>query len=614
MTGDQFERHLQALLDGQPLSDPRNPHDAVDLPEPLRMFDALARAHRIALFGTDVAPDRPVTRWGHLEIRNEIGRGASGTVYRAWDPRLAREVALKLLASDSQTEAALEEGRLLARLNDPYIVRVFGADAHDGVSGVWMELLEGDTLEHVLARDGVYGAEESAVVGMDLARAVASVHAAGLLHRDIKARNVLRERGGRVVLMDLGAGRSATDIAQGSETGTPMYMAPELFDGQPASVRSDVYSLGVLLYHLLTNRFPVRGRDLEQLRAEHHSASREPLLIVRTNLPSDLVSAVERACHPDPSARFGSALELYAALSDAMQTMTRRTLVGSTLSRALRRRKHDALAVLALLLVTLGGTWAAWETEAGRVTRRWLGWQVGPRSTLYLTTNGGMIVVRGTRAAIVAGNPTTASPIAASADLGVLTMVGMAPWTAGARYRLDGTPVAPPPTINAGLCCLYDGTTDGRFNYVVRQDSTLLEPADSRPLAPPALYRFERDWSDPRLQFLVAPDGMYFGVTYSAHADSFWLTRQIQDEAVIEQWSHRGQHLATPVRVPAAVFAGIAADPSDGTLWVTRQQLGGSRFQLANYDTSGQLLGTLDLERLSDVGASGAEFAWVQQP
>jgi hypothetical protein len=95
---EHLERAIQALLDGQPLP------AAVDasgngaaVPEPLCVVDAIARAHRTAIFGTDIALDRPVaSRWGHLEIRGEIGRGASGTVYRAWDPKLAREVALKL--------------------------------------------------------------------------------------------------------------------------------------------------------------------------------------------------------------------------------------------------------------------------------------------------------------------------------------------------------------------------------------------------------------------------------------------------------------------------------------------------------------------------------------
>lgn len=189
-------------------------------------------------------------------------------MYRAWDTRLAREVALKLLAPDAASgDAALEEGRLLARLNHPHIVRVFGADGHDGIAGIWMELLEGESLDAVLARDGVFGPEETLLIGLDLARALSAVHSAGLLHRDVKARNVLRERGGRVVLMDLGAGRIADKTAQGSdETGTPMYMAPEVLAGGSATVGSDIYCLGVLLYRILTATYPVVATDLAQLR------------------------------------------------------------------------------------------------------------------------------------------------------------------------------------------------------------------------------------------------------------------------------------------------------------------------------------------------------------
>src|SRR6185503_16183965 len=200
---EHVERAIQALLDGVSLPDA--------VPEPLCVVDAIARAHRTAIFGADISPDRPVaSRWGHLEIRGEIGRGASGTVYRAWDPKLAREVALKLLAPDAlESSDALAEGQLLARLNHPHIVRVFGADEHDGASGLWMELLEGETLDEMLARDGVFGPEEALLIGLDVARALSAVHAAGLLHRDVKARNVLREISGRIVLMDLGAGRLA---------------------------------------------------------------------------------------------------------------------------------------------------------------------------------------------------------------------------------------------------------------------------------------------------------------------------------------------------------------------------------------------------------------------
>jgi hypothetical protein len=232
-----------------------------------------------------------------------------------------------------------------------------------------------------------------------------------------------------------------------------------------------------------------------------------------------------------------------------------------------------------------------------------------------MTTNGGIAIIRGNRALLVAGNPTTASALAASADLGVLTVAGLPPWTSGARFRLDGAPLAPPPTINEGFCCTFDGTTDGQFNYSVRQDSTLLEPAGSRPLAPPGIYRFERDWSRPQLLFAVAAEGIYYGITFDRHTDSFWLTRRARNEAVIEQWSRDGRHLSTPVRVPAAVFTGIAADPLDASLWVSRQQFAGTgRERLENYDASGRLLAIVDITGLAgDWLSSGAEFAWIDQ-
>jgi serine/threonine-protein kinase len=180
--------------------------------------------HRLALFGCEAIPEPAIAqRWGHLEIRAEVGRGASGTVFRAWDARLAREVALKLFTAEAGAGDALEEGRLLARLNHPHIVRVFGVDIHGGIAGIWMELLEGETLDAILARDGVFSAEETLFIGIDLAQALAAVHSAGLLHRDIKTRNVLCERGGRIVLMDLGAGRAVQQTpTHGDATGTPM--------------------------------------------------------------------------------------------------------------------------------------------------------------------------------------------------------------------------------------------------------------------------------------------------------------------------------------------------------------------------------------------------------
>lgn len=290
-TDHEFEQGLQALLDGRSIvaGDTAGPH-ASGLRK-LRLLDTIARAHRTAIFGhDDVPPDRAVAaRWGHLEIRGEIGRGASGTVYRAWDTRLAREVALKVLASDTERGLdMLEEGRMMARLNHPHIVRVFGADVHDGIAGIWMELLEGETLDEIIARDGPFGEAQAALIGLDLAGAIGAVHAASLLHRDIKGRNVLRERGGRIVLMDLGAGRPVDTLRAGADaTGTPLYMAPEVLAGRSASARSDLYSVGVFLYRLLTGTYPVVATSLETLRAAHDRGARVPFASARPDVSGE---------------------------------------------------------------------------------------------------------------------------------------------------------------------------------------------------------------------------------------------------------------------------------------------------------------------------------------
>src|SRR5580693_4753604 len=159
VSDDELESGIQALLDGRPLKwAGAGNANGLSHVEPLLVIDALGRASRIALFGTDASLDRSLfARWGPLEVRAEIGRGTSGTVYRAWDSRLAREVALKLLAPGVDLGDALEEGRHLARLNHPHIVKVYGADTFDDSAGIWMELLEGDTLEGILARDGPFG-------------------------------------------------------------------------------------------------------------------------------------------------------------------------------------------------------------------------------------------------------------------------------------------------------------------------------------------------------------------------------------------------------------------------------------------------------------------------
>jgi serine/threonine protein kinase/tetratricopeptide (TPR) repeat protein len=261
------------------------------------------------------------TRWGELILFEEIGRGSFSTVYRAHDPRLDRSVALKLLRPSSDNEhlasALLHEGRTLARVKHPNVVTVYGAGEHEGQAGLWMELVNGVTLEHMLASHGPFSAGEAGLIGQDLCRALVAVRRAGLIHGDVKAQNVMREQGGRLVLMDFGAGRmrSTEGPAPREILGTLAYLAPELLEGANPTTRSDIYSLGVLLYHLVTNDFPVRAASVTELRGAHARGEAARLRDLRSDLPATFVRVVERAIERDPARRFSSAGEMEAALA-----------------------------------------------------------------------------------------------------------------------------------------------------------------------------------------------------------------------------------------------------------------------------------------------------------
>ena len=221
-------------------------------------------------------------RWGRLELLELVGKGTFGDVYRARDAQLQREVAVKLLRvnhrRDGLVERMLHEARALARVEHPNVVVVHDAEERDGRAGLCMEFIRGRTLDAILATEGPRGAREAALIGQDLCQALAAVHAAGLVHRDIKAQNVMRENGGRVVLMDFGAGLqlSEGEAHAGSVTGTPLYLAPEVLARGETSAQSDIYSLGVLLYHLVTNDYPVRGQTPAELRRRAPTGPRAP--------------------------------------------------------------------------------------------------------------------------------------------------------------------------------------------------------------------------------------------------------------------------------------------------------------------------------------------------
>jgi Tol biopolymer transport system component/tRNA A-37 threonylcarbamoyl transferase component Bud32 len=317
------------------------PEPASDLIDALQLLDAIARAHQGALPGVGLpdgphehdsllhpegrsrdADGEPAVVWGPLTVIEKVGYGSYGDVYRAWDTRLDREVALKLLRHREVVKgelgrAVIDEGRLLARVRHSNVVIVYGAERIDGRVGIWMEFIHGQTLAAELEARGPFEAVDVARIGIALCSALAAVHDAGLLHRDVKAQNVMRDRTGRVVLGDFGTGMElASDdaAADARVAGTPLYLAPDVLDGTQASEASDLYSLGVLLYHLATGAFPVEGRSVREVREAHRAGQRTRLVSRRPDIDNDFAEIVEHLLDTGPDRTYGRASAAGAAL------------------------------------------------------------------------------------------------------------------------------------------------------------------------------------------------------------------------------------------------------------------------------------------------------------
>jgi hypothetical protein len=257
-------------------------------------------------------PPHDSETWGKYRLLEKVGEGTFGDVFRAWDPDLEWEIAIKILRRD----IILPEARALAQVRHPNVVSVYGVEAHGDRLGLCMEFLRGETLEAERKRRGMLGEREARLIGEDVCRALAAVHGVKVVHRDVKARNVMRDQTGRIVLMDFGT--VCHDGLAGAVTvaGTPLYMAPEvLLSNEPASVASDVYSVGVLLYYLVTGAYPVEGDSIAMLKEAHGAGRRRLLIDRRPDLPMSFIHVVERALAADPRQRYPSAGALLSALS-----------------------------------------------------------------------------------------------------------------------------------------------------------------------------------------------------------------------------------------------------------------------------------------------------------
>lgn len=291
-------------------------------------------------------------RIGPYEPSKELGRGGMGVVLRARCTRTGREVALKLLraatAQDADVARFEREVQALVSLRHPSIVAVL--DAGTSPRGPWvaMELVEGESLQARLRRDGPLAPEEARALARTLCGALEHAHAMGVLHRDVKPANVLLAADGRVVLVDFGLarvlGRESRLTLTGEVLGTPCYMAPEQANGQPCGPQADVYGVGATLYEALTGRPPLRGTSVIELLHQVLTVAPARPEALRPGLPAALSDVVMRCLEKEPARRPEGA----AALADALER-------ASTAPLRARARGRLLAAAVALLGLALAG-------------------------------------------------------------------------------------------------------------------------------------------------------------------------------------------------------------------------------------------------------------------
>src|SRR5262245_31252969 len=278
----------------------------------------------------------PGTRLGSYEVLAAIGEGGMGEVYRAHDPRLGRDVALKVLPADvahdpARLERFRREARAVAALNHPHIVTIYSTEEADGIPFLTMELVEGQPLEALIPPDGM-PLTRFFDVAVPLADALAAAHQKQITHRDLKPANVMVAADGRVKVLDFGLavaeqrGSNAADLATalqvtapGTILGTLPYMSPEQVEGIALDHRTDLFSLGVMFYEMLTGARPFKGTTPAQLISSILRDAPAAVRSVRLEVPESLSRLITRCLEKPPATRIQSAREVQSELRNAQQ-------------------------------------------------------------------------------------------------------------------------------------------------------------------------------------------------------------------------------------------------------------------------------------------------------
>ena len=314
--------------------------------------------------------DQITTRLGaQFQIVREIGRGGMGVVFLARDIALHRLVAIKVLrseyvGSEEHRERFRREARMTARLSHPNIVPVHSFGELDDLVYIVMKYVHGESLADRLRRDGTVGGEESQRIIRDLALALDYAHGEGVVHRDLKAENILLERpSGRPMLTDFGVAllRSVDPAPADSSRafGTPHYMSPEQAAGElDLDGRSDLYSLGVLGYYMVSGALPFDGLTFESLAAKHIAEAHTPLADLMPKLPARLAAGLERCLSKDRDARWRRGRDL----ADSLATATKRRWLKGRRAVASTMLRTRLVAELAMFASAMKAVMLRWTT------------------------------------------------------------------------------------------------------------------------------------------------------------------------------------------------------------------------------------------------------------